>query len=281
MYLALNAWTFPAETPPGEQLTLAANAGFAAIELTADPAGALRPDSPIEDFQSVAALARDRDIEIIGLASAEYWDVNFGHDDAAIRTRAHTLTRALLERTAALGGGSLLLVPAVIGKASEPVGRTRYEDALAWSLEGLSKISRDAEALGVTIVIENAWNRFLYSPVEFAELIDRVNSPRIAACFDVGNVLLYGYPEDWIATLGGRIARVHVKDFDVSKPGWTGFCPLGEGSVNWPGVISALERIGYAGPLTFEGRGDLADIFARLRRIAPQARIRPAAEALG
>ena len=110
----------------------------------------------------------------------------------------------------------------------------------------------------------NVWNRFLHSPVELADLIDRVNSNWVGAYFDIGNVLAYGYPQDWITTLGHRIVRVHVKDFALDPGGPNGFCPLGEGDVDWPAVRAALEHAGYDGPLTYEGKGSLADIAKRM-----------------
>ncbi|MBN2446292.1 MAG: sugar phosphate isomerase/epimerase, partial [Phycisphaerae bacterium] len=85
--------------------------------------------------------------------------------------------------------------------------------------------------------------------------------------FDVGNVFAHGYPADWIETLGHRLRRVHIKDYDLSKPGFAGFCPLGEGDVDWPSVVAALRAINYAGPLTYEGAGDPAEICRRLKRI--------------
>jgi hexulose-6-phosphate isomerase len=58
----------------------------------------------------------------------------------------------------------------------------------------------------------------------------------------------YGYPEDWILTLGQRIKRIHFKDFKLA----TGnqpyrFANLLEGDVNWAAVMAALVKIGYRG----------------------------------
>ena len=75
------------------------------------------------------------------------------------------------------------------------------------------------------------------------------------------------YPQDWIRTLGRRIARVHVRDYDLARPGRDGFCPLGEGSVDWPAVVAALNEIGYAGPLTYEGPGEPAEIRRRMEQL--------------
>jgi hexulose-6-phosphate isomerase len=120
------------------------------------------------------------------------------------------------------------------------------------------------------IAIENVWNGFLLSPLEMAELIDRVNSPWVRVYFDTGNAIKLGFPEDWISTLGGRIARVHVKDFKRSFGTVEGFCPLGDGDANWPAIMNTLREIRYAGPLTFEGRGDLSNISQRMDAIMEQ-----------
>ena len=84
---------------------------------------------------------------------------------------------------------------------------------------------------------------------------------------DVGNVLPFGYPQDWIDSLGSRIFRVHAKDYRLAAGTPAGFCLPGDGDVDGPEAAAALKRIRYDGPLTFEGQGDLADISARLDRI--------------
>ncbi len=130
------------------------------------------------------------------------------------------------------------------------------------------QLAGDADDRGVHIGIENVWNRFLLSPVEMRDLIDRVNSPWVGAYFDIGNAMAFGYPQDWIRTLGRRIIRVHAKDYDLTRPGTAGFdCPLGDGSVDWPAVMAALHEVQYEGPMTFEGPGEPVRIAARLKRI--------------
>ena len=170
-------------------------------------------------------------------------------------------------RAVAASAGAVLVVPAVVGRSGDARPTTAYADALLHTVDALSALRHEAEARAVVLAIENVWNRFLLSPLEAADLVDRVNSPSVGWYLDVGNVLAYGYPEDWIATLGGRIARVHAKDYDLTRPGMAGFCPLGEGHVNWPAVIHELAASGYDGPLTYEGAGEPADICRRLQKI--------------
>ena len=73
------------------------------------------------------------------------------------------------------------------------------------------------------------------------------DSPAIGAYFDVGNVMAWGWPEQWTDILAGRIVRIHLKDFSRKladeKGRGRGFdVPLGEGEVDWPRVMASLLR---------------------------------------
>ena len=172
-------------------------------------------------------------------------------------------------RAAWLGAEAILVVPAVVGAWDSPTLQTPYADALNHTHDALSALAGEAEGRSVVIAVENVnvYSRFLLSPVETADLIDRVNSPWVGVYFDTANVLPTGYPQDWIATLGPRIRRVHIKDFDLSQRGMEGFCAPFDGDVDWPAVMQALADAGYTGPLTYEGTGDLPDIKARLDKL--------------
>lgn len=271
MHPGLNAWTFPPGTAPDEQIQLAAAAGFAALELVVGADGPLTPETPTGQFTELATRAADAGVTITSLATGLFWETNYASPSPNDRRRAIELTLIMLDQAAAAQAGAMLVVPALVGKLGDAHGQVSYADALHRSIDALNDLRHDAEARGVIIGIENVWNRFLLSPLEAASFIDEVNSPYVGFYLDVGNVLAYGYPEDWIATLGGRICRIHAKDYDVSKPGWDGFCGLGAGSVDWPAVVAALQAIGYDGPLTYEGSGEPADICRRLTDILTSA----------
>ncbi|MDP2983581.1 MAG: TIM barrel protein, partial [Candidatus Latescibacter sp.] len=106
--------------------------------------------------------------------------------------------------------------------------------------------------LNVIIAVENVWNKFLLSPLEFTQYVDEFASPHLKAYFDVGNIVLYGVPQDWIRTLGKRIVRVHVKGFDEKKREFVGLC---EGNIDWRAVRRAFEDIGYSGWVNAELSG--------------------------
>ena len=91
--------------------------------------------------------------------------------------------------------------------------------------------------------VENVWNKFLLSPLEFQCFIDRIGNPYVKVHFDTANVLISGYPEQWISILGERIVNVHAKDFRLAVGNINGFCIPLEGDVNWPEGIIASNRV--------------------------------------
>ncbi len=145
-----------------------------------------------------------------------------------------------------LGTDCVLLVPAVVNDEAT------YEEAWKRSVAAIRKMLPTAKKLGVVIAVENVWNRFLLSPIEFKGYMDSFMSPWVKAYFDVGNILAYGWPQQWIRTLGRRTVRIHVKDFDLKT---RQFMPLRQGSVNWPAVRKALADVKYDGWLTAEVAG--------------------------
>ncbi len=169
---------------------------------------------------------------------------------------------AALASTKACGADNILLVPAIV---SETVS---YGDAWKRSQEHIRKLLPLAKELKVTISVENVWNKFLLSPLEFARYVDEFDHPYLKAYFDVGNVILFGYSQDWIRTLGKRLVRIHLKDFKRKGYQWTN---LRDGDVNWKQVRLALDEVGYSGFLTTELRGGdeayLTDLSKRIDMI--------------
>jgi hexulose-6-phosphate isomerase len=104
----------------------------------------------------------------------------------------------------------------------------------------------------VKIALENVWNNFLLSPLEMARYIDELDSPMVGSHFDVGNIVHYGWPEQWLRILGKRILKLDIKEYSrvkADKEGrWKGFnVPLLKGDCDWPAVLKALRDIKYVG----------------------------------
>ena len=94
-----------------------------------------------------------------------------------------------------------------------------------------------AEKKRIHLLIENIWNTFLIEPLTMARYIDELDSPYVKAYFDVGNVVRWGWPQQWIEVLGKRIVKIHIKEYNLkvamSEGMGKGFnFPLGEGSID-------------------------------------------------
>ncbi len=241
---------FAPGTPLAEQFRLARAAGFRAIEVRL--AGELSPDTPREDAERIGEAARKA-----GVAIASLWVSNalaqtpLNHPDETVRARGVAAIRKSIEVCRAVGCGAMLIVPGRLGDGAK--FRVGYQDTWDRVSAELKKCIPDAEAAKVCLTPENVWNKFLVSPLEMKAFVDQFSSPWLQSHFDIGNVMQFGYPQDWINTLGPRIKRVHVKDYKLSARAEQGrFVDLLEGDVEWKEVIAALTRAGYRGFLSPE-----------------------------
>lgn len=222
-------------------------------------------DSPNDfDLEEVLHARDTAGLPIHGVVDSVHWEHTLGDPDPAVREAGLEGLRTALADAKAYGASTVLLVPAVVKK------EIPYADAYTRSRAEIRKALPLAEELGVRIALENVWNQFLLSPLEFARYIDAFESPWIGAYFDVGNIVNYGWPEHWIHTLGPRILKLDIKEFSRKKRDeeglWAGFrVELGEGDCDWPAVLKALSDIGYEGWATAEMPGGDAD---RLRDVA-------------
>lgn len=191
-------------------------------------------------------MADDVGIEISSLMTLLFWDYSLTSNNKRTRAKARDIVRKMLQFASYLQVDTILVVPGAVDVFFKPnVEIVPYEVAYEKSLSALQQCAEIAEEYKVTIGIENVWNKFLLSPLEMRDFIDKINSKYVGCYFDVGNVLLTGYPEQWIHILGKRIKKVHIKDFKIAIGNANGFCGLLEGDVKWAEVTKALEGIGY------------------------------------
>ncbi|MHB1356687.1 MAG: sugar phosphate isomerase/epimerase family protein [Anaerolineae bacterium] len=201
----------------------------------------LHLDSTPADIEKLKATASDAGIVIPSVSTMQIFHYPLSSPIPKVREHALCIARKMLESTAMLGGDLILVNPGMV-TADVP-----YQEVWERSHESLTTLLPYAAELGVTIGIENVWNRFLLSPLEFRDYIDSFYSPFIGAYFDVANVLRYGFPDHWIETLGSRVKRVHFKDYRLDVDNILGFVPLLHGDVPWTRVVKSLKRIGYDG----------------------------------
>ncbi len=201
-------------------------------------------DSPNDySLEEVLAAKEASGLAIPGTVDSVHWRDTLGDPDPEVRARGVQGLETALRDAKAYGASTALLVPAVVNK------RISYADAYERSQQEIRKVLPLAEELGVKIAIENVWNQFLLSPLEAARYVDELESDHVGWFMDVGNVVNYGWPEQWIRILGPRILKLDFKEFSRKKRDdeglWKGFCALGEGDCDWPAVMQALDEIGY------------------------------------
>jgi hexulose-6-phosphate isomerase len=248
----------PKDRPYAERFAMARAAGFDAIEMQT-----VARDEEAQEIREAAAKAG---IRIHSVMNMDHWRLPISSSDPDVVSRSVSGMETSLKNAALWGADAVLLVPAVVDAA------TAYRDAYTRSQrvirERLLPLARD---LKVAIAVEEVWNKFLLSPLEFARYVDEFESPWLKAYFDVGNVVIYAFPQDWIRTLGPRIVKMHLKDFNFDRPnGRFTWKPIGEGDIDWIDVRRALDDIHYAGFVTTEVAGGdaayLADVAQRVDR---------------
>jgi len=235
-------------------------AGFNGVEMSSH-----------QDQQAVLKARDATGLAIPSVCGSQHWAKPLSDPDPAVREAGLEALRQTLRDAKAYGATSVLLVPGVVN------AKVAYDECWKRSSEEIAKALPLAAELGVKIAIENVWNNFLLSPLEAARYVDEFNSPWIGWHFDVGNIVLYGWPEQWIRILGPRVVKIHLKEFSRKKCDqegrWKGFAvKLLEGDDNWPAVMKAVHEIGYSDWFIAEqGGGDspegLSDLAGRIDKI--------------
>jgi hexulose-6-phosphate isomerase len=258
------AGIFPPTMPYAERCRRAKAAGFNAIELPLS--GELKLSTPADEVKRLGEAAAKAGVYVASLWVSPLAEFPLNSPDAQVRERGIAAIETALEFAGYLNCDALLVVPGRVGSGARfEVG---YEVTWRRFAHELRKAIPLAEKAKVLLTLENVSNRFLVSPLEMRAFVDQFGSPWLQAHFDTGNVMYFGYPQDWILTLGPRIKRVHIKDRKVTpqaeqrRPS-----ALLEGDVDWKAVMSALVQVNYRGFLSPEIGHDASDP-SQLRRVS-------------
>ncbi|HVX65237.1 MAG TPA: sugar phosphate isomerase/epimerase family protein [Bryobacteraceae bacterium] len=237
---ALYESMLPSKLSYADRFKMARDVGFEQVEC-----GTQTDQNKAAEIKKAAEAAG---VRIHSVMNQAHWEFPLSSPDAAVVAKSIQGLETSIRNAHFWGADTVLLVPAVV---TPQVG---YHDAWVRSQQNIRKVLPLAEKLKVVIALEEVWNKFLLSPLEFARYVDEFKSPWIKAYFDIGNIVFYGYPQDWIRTLGKRIVKLHLKDFRFAheKTEWKN---LRDGAVDWHAVYAALKEIGYNGTATCELEG--------------------------
>ena len=252
MKKGINMGAVPGNLSIDEAFGMIARAGFDGVELNmaeqprADGKIGLHAESSGAELLAIKETAEKYGLEIISLVTGLLWRYPLTSHDKNICEAGKGAVRKLIDNAAFFGSDTVLVVP---GQVNENV---HYEDAYYNAQAALKELAAYAEKKKVCIGVENVWNKFLLSPLEMRGFVDGIGSEYVGVYFDIGNVLVSGYPEQWIKILGGRIKKYHAKGFKTSVGNITGFTTLLEGDINWKRVMDEIRRTGYTGFVTAE-----------------------------
>ena len=165
---------------------------------------------------------------------APFMDLNPGAVDEKIREITVLRIRQVLKLVYFFHPRNIVLHPGY--------DRWRYDgDVDRWlknSLLTWKPLVEEAEALAVKMALENVFDE---SPEPLRRLLDEVNSPFLGYCLDAGHGNLFSEVplEDWVGVLGPRLLEIHLHDNhgDADE-----HLPLGQGSIDFPGLFSFLKE---------------------------------------
>lgn len=257
MKKALGYGMIQSDLPLVDKFKMVKEIGFDGIEF----------NSPLDFSVDELLKAKDKSgIELPTTVNKDHWKLPLSSPDPAVRKKIVESVTQSLKETKAIGGDTVLVVPGVVNK------ETPYEQAYYTALNTIKELIPVVEETGVKIGLENVWNNFLLSPLEAKQFVDEINCPLIGWWFDIGNVLRYGWPEQWIRTLNKRIVMLHLKEFSIKKMNdeglWKGFdVDIEEGDDDWPTVMKAISDVGYSkGWITAEVSGGDKEKLAQLSK---------------
>jgi len=241
-------------------VTLLRDAGFDCLDLTLDnmSSGSCEWNGP--DFRELAKSRRE-------FCDANKIEFNQAHAPYAMDFANPENRKVADERVL-----RSIEIAAIMGVKIIVVHPLHYSDYKGhedeWkqiNLEYYRSLIPVAEKLGIKIAVENMWRNeskrgcisfdVASTAADLADYVDKLNSPNIVACLDIGHSSLIGEEaQDAIRFLGpDRLQALHVHDNNYRSdmhqlPGL--------GKMDFTAIMQALSDIGYRGDFTYE-----ADVF--------------------
>ena len=257
MYKALNYWVFggfDGQKTAYEFIDWAAEKKLSGVELTVGDC--LKTDISEAECKKIAAYAALKNIGLRTLASGAGWGGALGAEDSEERKSAVAFMKQYLRIASWIGAETVLTVPGATRVAWDPSRPViRYKKVWEAASASIRELIPLAEELKVNIALENVWNRFLISPMEWKFFLDQFKSDYVGIYFDAGNACLNCRPQDFPEILGRYIKAVHLKNFEETDcaGGLHNFGDdLFKGVVDYKALFAELEKISYRGPFTVE-----------------------------
>jgi len=183
---------------------------------------------------------------------APYADTNLAADDDLIREWILKRIRASIRFASELDARCVVVHP------GWTTATDRFMKGRAWelNLRSLRWLLRYAEEYGVDMLIENVPGPtpyLLVSAEDFQLFYDEMKQP-MGMVLDVAHANLNGEVAEFTRRFSDRIRHVHVSDNDGESDQ---HLPIGDGGIDWEGVMALLRGSGFSGWVVVESYSDV------------------------
>ena len=238
-----------------EAITAVADAGYGGIEIMCDRPHAYPPDLSPQDVGAIQLALEENHLAVSNLnafmlcAIEDFHHPSWIEIDPVYREQRVTYTLDCIDLVRPLGSHTLSTEP-----GGPLVGMSR-DAAVEVFMSGLARAAKRAASTGVTLLIEPEPGLLIETSNEFLDFMDaygkRFGDAGVGLNLDVGHFYCMGEdPADAVVALKDHVRHVHLEDIPESRE--HRHVQFGEGGVDVPGVLNALDRIGYDGFITVE-----------------------------
>ena len=235
-----------------DALEIVAELGYRAVALTPD-ANHLPPDRATDaELRALRRRLEALDLAVVVETGARYvLDPRRKHrptllePDAEGRARRLDFLARCAELCAALGGDVISIWSGVAPRETEP------HDAWRFAVDGVARLCERVAPLGVRVAFEPEPGMLVESLAQWEALRDAVAAPNLGLTLDVGHVPCTE-PIDAAEAIrrhAGELLNVHLDD---SRGGVHEHLQIGDGELDWAGVMGALVDVGFTGVASLE-----------------------------
>jgi sugar phosphate isomerase/epimerase len=183
--------------------------------------------NPLKPFSMHAPLFPDREMGRAGAPA-----VNVLHPEKARRIEAMDEIKRALESAELIPFSNLVLH---LGEREDGWSQRSIE----YAITALEHLGAFAHPLGVRLLVENLTSEPT-TPEHLITILNLGHQTSVGICLDLGHAHITVGISEAIATLGNRIATVHVHDNHAVKDEhlWPG-----DGTIDWPAAVTALKAL--------------------------------------
>ncbi len=234
-----------------ETIRIISEIGYEGIEIMADVPHAYPSHLTEKDIEGIKGLLCEKGLRISNLnafmhnADGDTYHPSWIEKDPGQRARRVEFTLECIELAHKLGA------PHISTEPGGPLEGVTREQALIWFREGLARIERSAREKGIKVLIEPEPGLLIENSSQFLELYAQLDHEVFGLNFDIGHFFCVGEdPRGLVAGLKDCALHFHLEDIASSRRHH--HLLLGEGAIEIPAVLSAIESGGFTGFVTVE-----------------------------